>query len=285
MVNRYEEAYQRYSTSWEAMQEGEKIDFFSKSDRSGLLEDLCSWVKHTVDECERDYQPVNQQAYEKLNRLYDTLMYAQFPYRYIRDRRWMEPQDLNLRQIESTEKYPALMENGYKRIQYVRGDGNCFYRAAYMHFVNQCLHHPTMAQQFMAALRAMSTQESNGVMDTLQHWNANDAFSFNNLVATNQNFDLAMVTIFRRFTANYILNHTEMHAFIPEGVELFCQEVLTLGKDGRETAIPALAEALGIKVTVALMDDHGNFTFDTFGHGEEVSVFLHGGHYDILIKD
>lgn len=294
MVNRYTEAYRNLQTSWEALQGASQSDVYTKEEWIRIVAQLSERVKQVENEFSGEFQvssldEAGKEVAQKLAQLYDTLMLTQFPYRWIRPKSIVKEEERNLREIESTEKYPALAREGFRRMQYVRGDGNCFYRGVYVHYMDRCLRNPQLLENLKRTIRTLSADpqlsaDCQGVLDTLGHLTVAQGEAFHRLCAMNQNFDLAMVRIFRRITSDYITMHKSYKNFMVEEVDAFCKEVNTLGKDGRDTAIPALANALGIKVRIAIMDPGGNFTFTTYGEGEEVGLFLHGEHYDILIK-
>lgn len=212
-----------------------------------------------------------------------------------------------------------LIENGYKRIQRIKGDGDCFYRAIGFAFLVQLL---GSSDQEMAVMTTLSTLaatrqllEETGVQELVyaDFYDQTVQLVQKIIVPDEKKAVLTLdslleffrdaqesnmiVMYLRLVTASHIQAHVdefESFLFHPETREAmsvpdFCNRVMGLGKEADHVEIKALCDAFRWNVKVAYLNGQSknevNFVKipeTSYPSFEPVTLLYRPGHYDIL---
>jgi hypothetical protein len=200
------------------------------------------------------------------------------------------------------DRIEELIKKGYSRKLAVRGDGNCYYRAVYVSLLQEGLKEGRASpilknivskleylnppKEFLHILRSAQTEGKwLGGQDLIAH------------LSRNRHFDLQMIQLIRTYLSTFTEMHkndeikksgltTQQYAdAIGINLKSYRKETIEkMGQEAEEFIIPLLADAFGIKITVASITPK-DFTIQTYGSGNnEVHVLFRQGHYDILYK-
>lgn len=175
----------------------------------------------------------------------------------------------------------------HPRIRFVRGDGDCLYRAIALAYLSQC-NLDTFKKQatghykdagfehfaFDCFLEDIPTDTSEaGIINawTESLYNANSA-----------------VMVFRLLASAYLrLHKDEYEVYLEEGgYEDLCRTTECLGQDADHLAINALAMALNVHLEIAYLDGTpGDLNYHHFNEEgtPKISLLYRPGHYDVLV--
>lgn len=207
---------------------------------------------------------------------------------------------------EHSAKLAELEKQGYRDLLLLKKDGNCFYRGVYVQLIEQGLKNDRLLQQCIDTFLKMNTDDPKISIDRIEILDIlQDALKCKAYLggidpldhfATNTDFDLGMVRIFRKLAADYLRAHQDkpvLNGLTPKrvlegldySVERFLTELEAQGTEAELVALDLLPLALNIRVYIA--DFLGkNLAIIEHGSGEEVAHLLNrpGRHFDILYK-
>ena len=183
--------------------------------------------------------------------------------------------------------WQRLDQLSHSRVRFVRGDGDCLYRAIAFAYLTQCKldtfkkqatrHYeeagfePFAFDCFLEDI-PVDTSET-GIMNawTESIYSANSA-----------------VMVFRLLASAYLRLHKEEYeVYLEEGkYEDLCRNTECLGQDADHLAINALAMALNVHLEIAYLDGTpGDLNYHHFNEkgAPKISLLYRPGHYDILV--
>ncbi|CAB02772.1 Ubiquitin thioesterase otubain-like [Caenorhabditis elegans] len=198
----------------------------------------------------------------------------------------------------------------YGEIRYIRGDGNCFYRAILVGLIEIMLKDRARLEKFIASSRDWTrTLVELGFPD----WTCTDFcdffIEFLEKIHSGVHTEEAVYTIlnddgsanyilmfFRLITSAFLKQNSEEYApFIDEGMTVaqYCeQEIEPMWKDADHLAINSLIKAAGTRVRIEYMDrtaaPNGGWHYDIPSDDQqiapEITLLYRPGHYDVIYK-
>lgn len=190
-----------------------------------------------------------------------------------------------------------------------RGDGNCYYRAVAISYLEEMLRRKKFAQLLALYLKLLNQEDyviPMGFED--HHYYFLQAFGpFVNSCQSSERivrdfqaleldyaFDNAMIGVFRCLAAHWLeinSQHDEVFPFIMDtGVDPILRDMRMDEKEGEGLAFVAMANALGVTIHHIIADQTSHRTHtETFrpfsGQSEvEFSLLLRPGHYDLIYR-
>lgn len=205
-------------------------------------------------------------------------------------------------------------EHGYTHWRPIRGDGNCFYRAAVFGVLEAWFSAGAMhrVMEFVKLLQKVRYEEQGEqcaheeMLKRLQSWDS--ATELEHWVAMDSVIDQALVRACRRILREHLVSHAE--AQLPNGmtylqyvladsdsggegdyrdVEDYCSRIVDpMGREAEFIAVAGFPASLGIGVRIWLLDRRGDVDLtntDWLGPSGNIDVhlLLKPGHYDLLI--
>ncbi|CAL2045893.1 unnamed protein product [Caenorhabditis brenneri] len=199
----------------------------------------------------------------------------------------------------------------YSDIRYIRGDGNCFYRAVLVGLVEIMLNDREKLLKFIASSKEWTDRL---VKLGFPDWTCTDFCEYfieflqkiadgktkNEAVFENMNDDNTanyLLMFFRLITSGYLKgNSTEYEPFIGEGMPLaqYCEsEIEAMWKEADHLAIIALVKATNIHLRIEYMDrsvapnggwHHNLPDGDDATFVPDITLLYRPGHYDLIYK-
>lgn len=186
----------------------------------------------------------------------------------------------------------------------VRGDGNCYYRAIGVAFMELCCR-PSTSPEFIIryanALKLTARYEVTSVdwqvynfhyselnkLCLKKQYNEPDTMIYLQNLLQDLTFDKGMVSEMRKLTA-YVFesnrNNPEFIAFIVDSFEFHMTCILTWGQEAEGIEFKCMAEALGVEILHVSVYDSDNINSFTPSYGAEdkIHILYKTGHYDLL---
>lgn len=201
----------------------------------------------------------------------------------------------------------------YKNMRVIRRDGNCYYRAFLYSLVEGIREDPKEGQEVLNRIKKESWEKIleagydemmiESFYETLVELlervlgGTLDSDAFHKEMNEESGTSEYCTWFMRVIVATHLKGDPDRFSpFISTpglDMEQFCKrEVEPMGKECEQVQVLALAEALGVHVTVAYLDGHpltdGKVSEHTFGPGNDsaikVTALYRPGHYDILYK-
>jgi uncharacterized C2H2 Zn-finger protein len=186
---------------------------------------------------------------------------------------------------KTIQKSIDCLEATYSSWRKIRGDGNCYYRAIGLGYIEHLCRESTDSRLFFNFLNKCST-EFKSILKYLYQikLRLGSAVSYCSEVFLNTKNDEFLVTEMKNYIADYVQKHSERFLpYLTHSIEAELEAIKEMGREAEGIVCNYIGEILGINVTSVILDRDqlSNHKIEVNTEGG-IYLCLRGGHYDLL---